>query len=99
MNTQYKIIFLRNLLEEAVARASNKPDHVYTHKIVTTERNLIVEITYNGEVVYSFHRKCEDLQITYFHLKWIVEQFISGDLIYRGMTQTKSEIKQFKGKW
>lgn len=99
MDTQYKILFLKNLLEDAITRASNRPDHVYTHKIIATERNLIVEVTYNDVVIYSYHRKCEGLANTYVHLKWIVEQLIIGDLIYRGVTHEKSEIKEAKGKW
>ncbi len=83
MDVQYKVLFLKNLIDSAIDRINVSPQHRYKSEINTDNGNLLIKITYNDIGIFS--KKYYNLNAVemYFRMTEIVEKLIACEFLYR----------------
>lgn len=99
MDTQYKILFLIKLLEDAV-ELCNSSQKGYTLKHSIKGNSLSIEISYKKNLILAEHLSHNDLSEVYVSLQKIVKKLIAGEILYKNNSTMKDgEIKVIKAKW
>lgn len=80
METQYKILFLKNLIDESIKKINISDLNKYKSVIEISNETFSVEITYNGLVIFSENQKYLTISEMYVIMCDIIENLISGEI-------------------